>query len=144
MPGPSSALTTLRPDLGGSFMEYDLVAQNAGFVATQVLPVFEAAKASGTFGKVAIEQLLQTRDTTRSPGGGYARGEWEFTTDSFACIEHGAEEPIDDNQAEAYREWFDAEQVAAGRAMGAVMRNAEIRCQDAIFNTTPPARIQKS
>jgi len=136
MPGPSSALTTLRPDLGGSFMEYDVLAREMGYIATQVFPVFEAAKPSGTFGTIPVEQLLQTRDTTRSPGSGYARGEWEFSTDTFACIEHGAEEAIDDNQATAYREWFDAEQVAAARAMSSVQRNAEIRVHDAVFNTS--------
>ena len=61
MPSPSTALATLRPDLGGSFEEFDLAMDRQGFIATRVLPVLEVAKASGVFGKIPIEQLLKVR-----------------------------------------------------------------------------------
>lgn len=136
MPSPSSALTSLRPDLAGSFMEFDLAMQTQDFIGTQVLPMINAAKPTGVFGKIPIEQLLQSGNTVRAPGGGYNRGHFTFTTDSYACIEHGWEEPVDDNEAAMYSEMFDAEQIATMRAFGFVLRAAEERVADAVFNTT--------
>lgn len=136
MPAPSSSLATLRPDLGGSLMEFDLAADRAGFIGPKCFPVFNVGKKSGNFGKIPIEQLLQTRETRRAPGAGYARGRYEFAPMTYACEEHGAEEPVDDLEAEIYAEYFDAEQVAAARALDAVLRNGEIRVADAIFDAT--------
>ena len=91
---------------------------------------------SGSFGKIPIEQLLQQRETRRAPGAGYARGNFTFGTATYATEEHGAEEPVDDREAKMYAEYFDAEQVSTMRAFSAVLRNAEERTADAIFNTT--------
>lgn len=136
MPSPSSSLATLRSDLGGSMMAFDLAMDREGYIAHRVMPVFESAVQSGTFGKIPLAQLLQQRDTLRAPGSGYSRGNFTFDPASFACFEHGAEEPIDDRQAQLYREYFDAEKVAAERALHAVMSNYEARVAAAIFNAT--------
>lgn len=136
MPTPSSSLATLRPELGGSLEEFNLAMDRAGFIGARVLPVMDVAKASGDFGVIPIEQLLQTRNTARAPGGGYARGSFKFETANFATKEHGAEEPVDDNEAEVYRDYIDAELVATERARDAVLRNAEIRASDLLFNAT--------
>lgn len=135
MPAPTSALTTLRPDLA-SFLEYDLESDRLGYVASKVFPVVEVASQAGVFGVIPVEQLLQQRTTARAPGSGYSRGNFTFTTSSFACEEHGAEEPVDDRQAKMYREYFDAEQVSTLRAFSSVLRNAEQRVADAVFNAT--------
>jgi hypothetical protein len=135
MASPSSSLATLRPDLA-TFLEFDLESEKAGYIATEVFPMIDVASMSGTFGKIPIEQLLQQRDTRRASGAGYARGQFTFTTATYACEEHGAEEPIDDREAEAYAEYFDAEQINTLRAFSAVLRNAEQRVADAVFNTT--------
>lgn len=135
MPSPSTSLTTLRPDLA-SFLEFDLESDRLGYVASKVFPVVEVASQAGVFGIIPVEQLLQQRTTNRAPGSGYSRGNFTFSTTTFACEEHGAEEPVDDRQAKAYREYFDAEQVATMRAFSAVLRNAEQRVADAVFNTT--------
>jgi hypothetical protein len=136
MPSPSSSLSTQRPDLAESFMEFDLAMDARGFVANRVFPVIEVAKQSGNFGKIPIEQLLQARVTKRAPGGGYARGNWTFEPATYACEEHGAEEPVDDREATMYSDYFDAEVIAAQRAYSAVLRNAEQRVADAVFNAT--------
>lgn len=135
MPSPSTSLSTLRPDLA-TFMEFELEMLQSGFVAAQVLPVVETQKQSGPFGKIPVEQLLKERDTARASGSGYSRSNFTFTTDSYACDEHGAEEPVDDREAEMYAEYFDAEQIAAARARRAVMINAEKRVAAAVFNAT--------
>jgi len=136
MPSPDTLLSTLRPDLAGSMMEFDLAADRLGFISHRVLPVFDTALQASTLGVIPIEQLLQYRDTTRAPGSGYARGQFTFTQDSYACFEHGAEEVIDDRQAKMYAHYFDAEQVATQRATDAVMRNAEARAAALLFNAT--------
>lgn len=136
MGSPSSALSTLRPDIAGSFMEFDTAMDRAGFIWSRVLPVFETQKSSGRFGKIPIEQLLQNRETRRNPGSGYSRGKFTFTDASFATEEHGAEEPIDDREAKLYADYFDAEVIAGERARDAVLRNAEKRVADLIFNAT--------
>lgn len=136
MPSPSGALATLRPDIAGSLTEFDLVQNQANFIWNQILPVFEVQKQAGTFGRIPVEQLLQQRSVTRGNKGGYSRGQWEFDDESYACKEYGAEEPIDDREAAMYSDYFDAETIAAQRAMDAVLRGAEERVAAAIFNTT--------
>jgi len=117
-------------------MEFDLAMDRAGFIANRILPVIEVAKASGTFGIIPIEQLLQSRETKRAPGGGYSRGNWTFDDVAFATKENGAEEPVDDRESTLYSDYFDAELIAAQRAFDAVLRNAEIRVASLIFNAT--------
>ena len=43
---------------------------------------------------------------------------------------------MDDNEARMYAEYFQAEQISTLRAFSAVLRNAEQRVADAVFNTT--------
>jgi len=136
MPSPSTSLATLRPDIAGSFTEFDLQQNINGFVWDQLMPVFDVASASGQFGRIPIEQLLQNRDTARAPGSGYARGKWTFEEDSYATKEHGAEEPIDDNEAKMFAEYFDAEVVSALRARSAVLMNAEKRVINKLLDTS--------
>ncbi len=135
MPSPSSSLATLRPDLA-TFLEFDLESEKEGFISTKVFPVIDVQSASGNFGKIPIEQLLQQRETRRAPGGGYARGNWTFTPATYATVEHGAEEPVDDNEARMYAEYFQAEQISTMRAFSSVLRNAEQRVASAVFNTS--------
>jgi hypothetical protein len=136
MPSPSTSLATLRPDLAASFQQFDIEANLRGMIAGQALPVIEVMVASGKFGKIPISQLLQNRETSRAPGAGYSRGKFTFTDDSFSCDEHGAEEPVDDREAKLYANYFDAELVAAQRALSAVLVNMEKRVADLLFNAT--------
>lgn len=135
MPAPSSSLATLRPDLA-TFLEFDLESEKAGYIAAQVFPVIDVMSQAGNFGKIPIEQLLQARDTKRAPGSGYARGNFTFTPATYATEEHGAEEPVDDREAKMYRDYFDAEQISTMRAFASVLRNAEQRVADAVFNAS--------
>lgn len=135
MPAPTSALTTLRPDLA-SFLEFDLESDRNGYIASKVFPVIDVASQAGVYGIIPVEQLLQQRNTKRAPGAGYSRGTFQFESATYACEEHGAEEPVDDRQAKMYREYFDAEQVSTLRAFSSVLRNAEQRVADSVFNTT--------
>lgn len=136
MPTPSSSLATLRPELAGSVEEFNLEASRRMFIGNQVLPIQNVTKASGTFGRIPIEQLLQSPSITRNPGGTYASGSYTFTTDSFTTIEYGFEDPVDDKEAVLYRDYFDAEMVSAARAYDMVLRAYERRVAAAVFNAT--------
>jgi len=136
MPSPSSSLATLRPDLAQSFEEFDLSMNAQGYIAQIVAPIVEVKSASGNFGRIPIDQLLQSPDTARAPGSGYNRGRWSFTPDTFATKEHGWEEPVDDNEAEMYANYFNAEVISSNRAIGIVQRDLEQRVANMFFNTT--------
>jgi hypothetical protein len=136
MPSPSAALSTQRPDLAASLEEFDLMMDAAGFIGQRVMPVIQVASQAGNFGKIPIEQLLQTRETKRAPGSGYNRGQWKFETATYATEEHGAEEEIDDREKAMYANYFDAEVIATARAMRAVIENQEKRVAALIFNAS--------
>jgi hypothetical protein len=136
VPYATSSLATLRPDLAQSLMEFDLAMDRAGFIGLRVLPVIEVAMASGNFGRIPKEALLQAPETSRAPGGAYGRGKFKFTPDSYATQEHGWEEPVDDNEATMYRLYFDAETISAQRAMDVVLRAQETRAANMLFDTT--------
>ncbi len=136
MPNPSGSLATLRPDLGASFMEFDLEMDRRGFISQRLLPVLDVEKSAGVFGIIPIEQLLKARNVDRAPGGGYSRGQFTFDDVAFATSERGTEEPIDDREAALYSNYFDAEQIATIRAYDAVLRAQERRVADLVYNTT--------
>lgn len=135
MSGPSST-AFVRPDLGQSFEEFSFEAERQGFIGTRVYPVFDCALKAGNFSRLPIEQLLKTGETKRAPGAGYNRDKFQFEQDSFACVEHGAEEPIDDNEKATYAYTIDYDMVASGRAMNKVLRNLEIEIAASLFNAT--------
>jgi hypothetical protein len=113
-----------------------LESERAGFIASQVLPVVDVASQAGNFGKIPLEQLLQQRDTLRAPGSGYSRGKFTFLPATYVALENGTEEVVDDREAKMYAEYFDAEQVSTMRAFSFVLRNAEQRVADLLFNAT--------
>lgn len=134
MPSPSTSLATQRPDLAASFEEFSLEADRQGFIGHRVFPVIEVAQQAGNFGKIPLEELLRASDTRRAPGSGYNKDDWKFETASYACEEHGFEQSIDDRQAKMYANYFDAEMIATKRAFDRVLRNAETRIANAVFN----------
>tara|TARA_R110002167_G_scaffold210293_1_gene414495 strand:+ start:2902 stop:3819 length:918 start_codon:yes stop_codon:yes gene_type:complete len=117
-------------------MEFDLEMNLNGFVGSQVLPVINVDRESGKFGKIPLEQLLQSADTKRAAGAGYSRGNWSFTDESFVCEEYGHEEPVDDREAKIYADYFDAELVSTLRARSTIMVEAEKRIAAAVYNET--------
>jgi hypothetical protein len=117
-------------------LEFDLESERNGYVASQVLPIVDVASQAGVFGKIPLEQLLQSSDTKRKPRSGYSRGNFTFDDETYACYENGHEEVVDDREAKMYREYFDAEQVSTMRAFSAVLRSYEQRVAAKVFNTT--------
>ena len=132
-PQPSAAVG--RPDLGATLVEFDVQANQAGFVGLKLMPVFETGEQNANIGRIPIEQLLQTQETRRANGGGYSRGNFTFDDFFYATKEHGWEEPLDDRAQRIYRRYFDAEVMATKRARNFVVQNHEIRVVSALTNT---------
>ena len=136
MPAPQSSLATQRPDLAESLMEFDLQADQQGYIGPRVLPAVDVMQQSGNFGKIPLEELLQNADTKRAPGSHYNSGEWTFQSDTYATEEHGFEEPVDDREAQMYANYFDAEVISTMRARNMVLRSQEERIASLIFSTS--------
>lgn len=136
MPAPESGVTIGRPDLGVLAYEHMGHAAANGFIADQVLPVFETAKKDAQFPKIPREAFLKVPNTRRVARGAYNRSDWAFETDNYQCEEDGWEEVIDDAEAALYARFFDAETVATIRATNILLRAREKRVADAVFNAT--------
>lgn len=136
MANPNAGTAFARPDLEAAFSEFSLQANMAELVATRALPVFNAARQSGEFAQIPIEQLAKIHDVERAPGGGYKRSEYDTIPANFTCKERGAEEPIDDRSARIFSNYFDSEQVARNRAMNILLVSLEKRVQVILNNTS--------
>ncbi|MFA6148660.1 MAG: major capsid protein [bacterium] len=132
---PKSGTTVGRPDLGAIAYEYLLEASQRGFIGLEIFPIFDVTEQSAQYPIIPLEALLKVPDTSRAPRGAYNRGDWEFEMGNYACRENGWEEPVDDSEANLYRRYFDAEEVATRRAVDILLRSQEIRCAGKAFST---------
>ena len=135
MASPNTSAYT-RPDLGQMFSEFPIEAATQGFIATRIAPVFSVAEQAGVFPSLPIEVMLeQPASTARAPKAGYVRGDWEFEQGSYATVEHGAEEIMDDRLRKIYAYAIDFDRVCAARALGKVLRGFEIEVAAAMEST---------
>jgi len=140
MVAPAQAMVTARPDIAQGLEEFDLEANQKGFVGKKIMPVIDVDKAFGQYSKLTIQQLLRKNvDTSRANDGTYGSDQTKGSTDSYACIDHGFEERVDEREAEMYGEWWDAELIAASMARQTVLQDYETRvvaAVNAVSNTT--------
>jgi hypothetical protein len=132
MPRPTSATTIQRPDLAAVVSEF--ADDSLRYIGLQVMPPFPVAKQSADYPVFPREAFTSVPDTKRAMRAAYKRGDWEFETDTYACVEHGWEEPVDDVERALYSRFFDAELAASKRARGIILRTQEKRIADMLFN----------
>lgn len=132
MPRPTSSTTVQRPDLGVQAYEYMLEADQRGFIGVELMPIFETPEQSSDYPVIPIESLLKQVNTKRAPRSAYSRGDWKFETGTYACEEHGWEEPVDDVEAKLYRRYLDAEVVSTQIAVDIILRGHERRVKTII------------
>lgn len=136
MPRPDSSTSIQRPDLGALAYEYALEASHRGFIAQDIMPIFEVMEQSADYPVIPIESFLKMpASIQRAPRTGYQRGDYEFKSGTYACKEYGWEEPLDDVERKLYQRFFDAELVATLRATDIVLRHYEKRMAAKVFNT---------
>jgi len=137
MPRPTSSTTIQRPDLGAVAFEYAMEASQRGFIADQVLPIFKTQEKTSDYPIIPAEAVLKLpHNIKRAPKSSYAREDFSFESGTYSCEDHGFEAVIDDEEANLYRRFFDAEVVATKRAMNVILRSREKRTADLMFNAT--------
>ena len=130
---PSSAIT--RMELSATFSEFDLAASRLNFIGPRVLRPRLVGVQAADVGKIPIEQLLVTKDDSRAPGSEYKRDDFEFTSFSYSTDEHAREAPLDDRTLKVFRDVLDAEDIMSQRIVDMVLRNYEIACAAALYDT---------
>lgn len=131
----SSANAVVRPDLAGLLWEYAELLGRAQYIGLRVAPLFEIVDLSTGYLTVPTESLLKIPDTKRSVDGSYNRVTWEYSRNSFAIEEHGLEHRVDDKDARAYANYFDAEEVGGRVLMGMFLLDLEKRILDMLQDT---------
>lgn len=135
MPVPNDITAEQRPDLGTIAYDYALEADQRGFIADRLFPVFETPLQSAQYPVIKKEQFLKLQDTARAPRGAYSRDDYKFDFDNYACKEEGWEQPIDDVEAKLYARYFDVEVVSTRRAVDIILRKREAKMAAKVFNT---------
>lgn len=131
MPRPSSAAQ--RPELAATVMEA-LDGPMTALIGLQVMPIFSALEATGQYPLIPAEAMFSIPDTRRTDRGEYQRSDWNWEWDTYACVENGWEEPVDDRERRMYRRYFDAELLSTRRAVNIILRGQEKRIADMVFN----------
>lgn len=137
MPRPTSSTTIQRPDLGTLAYEYmeDNRATN-GYIGLAVMPEFATPEKSADYPVIPVEAVTATPTVDRSARGAYARDDFEFEMQTYACKERGHESPVDDTERRLYSQFFDAEQVAVQRSVDIILRAHEIRVAAKVQSTS--------
>lgn len=134
MPYQTQGNTHFRPDLGLALIEYDAAADEAGFVGQELLPAFEVEEQAAWFPRVPIEALLRDANVTRGTDGSYPRDDFEVEDDSYSTHDYGHEGRKDRREAKIYSRFFEFESIVAGRQRDFVLRAAEMRAANLLFN----------
>lgn len=135
-PTPASLIANLRPDIQGMFEEFSLELNAQRMIAHLVFPIFDVGLQAGPWGKITLESLLKAVDDARNSSSTYNTANFEFTDDSYSTTEHGIAVPVDKRMAAIYRNYFDAEVVAARLARHIVMVNYEMRVSALLMNAS--------
>lgn len=135
MPLPTNQLGTLRPDLNDAMTEFDLTANQEGMIASLVAPPIDVDQQSGTYPRIKIKQLLRNASVERTSEGNYPRDTYEFENDSYATKEYGIEQTVDGRDAARFKNYMDAEAIAASLAQSRILQAREERTAALIFNT---------
>ena len=131
---PTDITAVNRPDLGAIAYEYMLEADQRGFIALLLLPIFEVMQQSAQYPIIPLESLLKLEETSRAARGKYNRSDYKFDFGNYSCKENGWEEVVDDREAALYARYFDAEEVATKRAIDIILRGQEARVAAKVFN----------
>lgn len=133
MVAPSIAIN--RWDLGITIEEFDLVANQGGYIGPSVLRPMVVRDQSGNIPRVKDNQLSTLTGTARAPGGAYKRDDFEFDGLGYTCSEFGHEVALDDATLAIYASVVDAEGIATRRNTHKILSDYEIACAAALYNT---------
>jgi hypothetical protein len=141
---PISGTLLRRPDLGTVAYEFFTQAEQRGFIAQQLMPIFPVPEQSGIYPIMPIDSFLKVQNTARVPHGLYNRGDWTFTTGSYTTREQGWEELLDDVEEKLYGSYFDGEMVSTERAVDVLLRGLEKEVVDFVTNATNAMKAKQN
>jgi len=133
MAAPVQAIT--RYELSMPMRQIDLEMNRRGYIGPQVLRPRIVGIQAADVGKIPLNQLLSSQDTTRASGGGYKRSDFQFDKYSYSTTEHGWESPLDDRQIAIYAGLLPAELIHTQRTMNFVLEDFERAVAAAVMNT---------
>ena len=122
-----------REDLGVAFHEYDPSAE--GFIANEALPPSPVGKKAATMGVITRENLKRA-DSTHANGAAFGRVTLISEDKSYACVDHGLEGQLTDEDRATYETDYDAEYETVQSVTRKMYIEREIRVAAAMFNTT--------
>lgn len=124
MATPSIAIN--RWDLGLTIEEFDLVANQAGYIGPSVLRPIVVAQQSGNIPRVKDNELSSANQSTaRAPGANYKRDDFEWDGEGYTCSEFGHEVALDDATLAIYSGLVDAEGIAVRRNTHKILADYE-------------------
>jgi hypothetical protein len=141
---PISGTLLRRPELGSVAYEFFTSAEQRGFIAQQLMPLFPVPEQTGIYPIMPIDSFLKVHDTARAPHGLYNRGDWTFTTGSYTTQEHGWEEMLDDVEEQLYLNYFDGEMVSTERAVDVLLRGLEKEVVDFVTNASNAMKAKQN
>jgi len=133
MPIQPTSYAVPRADLGEAFYEFDGSAE--GFVAADVLPVIPVPRKAATLSVIQRENLKRALDS-HANGAAFARINLASEDLAYACVDHGLEEQLTDEDRKNYALDFDAEQATVNNIIHHQMIEREIRTKDIVWSTT--------
>jgi len=122
-----------REDLGVAFHEYDTSVE--GFIADAALPPTTVGKKAATMGVITRENNKRA-NADHANGAAFNRVILISEDKSYACVDHGLEGQLTDDDRATYETDYDAEYETVQSTTRKMYIEREIRVAAALFNTT--------
>jgi hypothetical protein len=132
----SNSNAIYRAELAGYVFETE--GWERGLIAGLALPIVDVSLPEGQYPKFQKQQaqILKNDVKVRAPYSGFARGTSSFVQDTYACLEYGYEQAVDDTIRLKNSVFFDAEVVATKIARRKLLLAYEVRAAAQLFNTS--------
>lgn len=129
-----SSTSIYRYDLSVTLEEFDLAANQGGFIGPQVLRPIIVRDQSSNLPRVPENELGQIPETARAPGASYRRDIWEYDQTGYNCAEHGREAPLDDSTLAVYSNSIAAEAISVRRLTHQFLSRYELDVAAAVYD----------
>jgi hypothetical protein len=132
----SNSNAIYRAELAGYVFETE--GWEKGLIAGLAMPIVDVSLPEGQYPKFQKQQAqtLKNDVKVRAPYSGFARGTSSFVQDTYACLEYGYEQAVDDTIRLKNSVFFDAEVVATKIARRKLLLAYEVRAAAQLFNAS--------
>lgn len=106
-----------------------------GYIADEILPAVPVVKESAAYW-VYDKSRFDIPDSKRVPRSGYARIDWDVSTDTYLCEQYGLEGEIDDEERKNAAAPLDLDVDTTEIVTDMVLNNREKRVADLVLSTS--------